>query len=580
MKNKIAVKGMLSVVTAATLFCSANLGAFAAGGEVVSFNTITKDCTEYSDGNNSGLSAFLNKDMSGKVVILSTNDIHGAVKDLTYVSQLRNILEENHATVLLVDSGDFSTDKDSVDNYTEITGKKKSKDAGLCATNTEGIAPVKIMNAVGYDYGCLGNHEFEDGKSNANEIIDEIKYKIVDANLKNTKDSRELKPYEVANFEDLGLKIGFFGLDSLENHAWYPNFNYQVDKSGYALHDIAQKQVSDLKEKEGADIIIGLTHLGVDNEPGNWAFKDSNKGDSNKDKSDKHKSNRDRSDKGKSNNKSNKDKSNKDKSDEDDAFFFIKPDGSIGNKVEESKDVQTDPNAFDSLYSNGIRSIDLFADVDNIDILLDGHSHTTMTGSEYFDNVKVQSCGIWLRNIGVTIIGKDESGKYKIEDNFVIPEDHYSEIGEDTKITNYIDYVIRVSEKEMSAKDARKKIENYDPNTDYTEKGYSDKHGSSKTSSKTKRDFIDEADDSASIEASLSENDVESANASSSANLENEDAAGTATSEDIKSVEESSQETSSDNDSTAESIDDSNDSDDDHHHQRHHRYNFKAGYGG
>lgn len=575
MKNKIAVKGMLSVVTAATLFCSANLGAFAAGGEVVSFNTVTKDCTEYSDGNNSGLSAFLNKDMSGKVVILSTNDIHGAVKDLTYVSQLRNILEENHAKVLLVDSGDFSTDKDSVDNYTEITGKKKSKDAGLCATNTEGIAPVKILNAVGYDYGCLGNHEFEDGKSNANEIIDEIKYKIVDANLENTKDSRELKPYEVANFKDLGLKIGFFGLDSLENHAWYPNFNYQVDKSGYALHDIAKAQVSELKGKEGADIIIGLTHLGVDNEPGDWAFKDSNKGDSNKDKS-----NRDRSDKGKSNNKSNKDKSNKDKSDEDDVFFFIKPDGSIGNKVEESKDVQTDPNAFDSLYSNGIRSVDLFADVDDIDILLDGHSHTTMTGSEYFDNVKVQSCGIWLRNIGVTIIGKDESGKYKIEDNFVIPEDHYSEIGEDTKITNYIDYVIRVSEKEMSAKDARKKIENYDPNTDYTEKGYSDKHGSSKTSSKTKRDFIDEADDSASIEASLSENDVESANASSSANLENEDAAETATSEDIKSVEASSQETSSDNDSTAESNDDSSDSDDDHHHQRHHRYNFKAGYDG
>ena len=531
MKNKIAVKGMLSVVTAATLFCSANLGAFAAGGEVVSFNTITKDCTEYSDGNNSGLSAFLNKDMSGKVVILSTNDIHGAVKDLTYVSQLRNILEENHAKVLLVDSGDFSTDKDSVDNYTEITGKKKSKDAGLCATNTEGIAPVKIMNAIGYDYGCLGNHEFEDGKSNANEIIDEIKYKIVDANLENTKDSRELKPYEVANFEDLGLKIGFFGLDSLENHAWYPNFNYQVDKSGYALHDIAQKQVSVLKGKECADIIIGLTHLGVDNEPGDWAFKDSN----------------------------------------------------IDNKkgrIDIAPKTKNKTDKFDSLYSNGIRSVDLFADVDDIDILLDGHSHTTMTGSEYFDNVKVQSCGIWLRNIGVTIIGKDESGKYKIEDNFVIPEDHYSEIGEDTKITNYIDYVIRVSEKEMSAKDARKKIENYDPNTDYTEKGYSDKHGSSKTSSKTKRDLIDEADDSASIEASLSENDVESANASNSANLENEDAAGTATSEDIKSVEASSQETSSDNDSTAESKDDSSDSDDDHHHQRHHRYNFKAGYGG
>jgi hypothetical protein len=110
--------------------------ALAAGSEKVSFNiTADKICKSYSNH----LPESLDKDLSGKLIIISTNDIHGAVNDLTYVSQLRNNLEKKHAKVLIVDSGDFSTDKDKVDNYKG----EKSKDAKFCATKTEGIAPSK-----------------------------------------------------------------------------------------------------------------------------------------------------------------------------------------------------------------------------------------------------------------------------------------------------------------------------------------------------------------------------------------------------------------------------------------------------
>ncbi|RKM56955.1 hypothetical protein D6856_14355 [Butyrivibrio sp. XB500-5] len=511
MRKKIVLKSMLTAAMAMSVLFSAvgTNTAFAAGGEIVSFN-ITADliCKEYSNG----LPKDLDKDLGDKIVIVSTNDIHGAVNDLTYVSQLRNRLKEKNANVLLVDSGDFSTDKKTVENY----DGKKSDDAGFCASNTEGIAPVKIMNAVGYDYGCLGNHEFERGKANATAIIKAIKHKIVDANLESSGNSTELAKRAIANVD--GVKIGFFGLDSLENHAWYPNFDYKVNKDAKALHNTARTQVNELK-KEGADIVIGLTHLGVDDEPANWATKDSDK-----------------------------------------VKNAIKP-NTNDKKV----------NKYDYLYPEGIRSVDLFADVDGIDLLLDGHSHTTMTGSEYFKDVNVQSNGIWLRNIGVVVIG-NTNGKYEIEQRFLIPEEYYDKIGEDPKITDYINYVIKASETPMTAEEAMKSIEDYDPNKDYSA-------DSSKTSRKSKQEKASAADDSSSIEASLPENELEATEAASSASIENEDAANTASSEDEANIEESTEETSSD-DSSNEKSNDKSGKTGDHHRERHHHRNYKHGFGG
>ena len=65
--------------------------------------------------------------------------------------------------------------------------------------------------------------------------------------------------------------------------------------------------------------------------------------------------------------------------------------------------------------ANGYRSIDLLANVNGIDFVLDGHSHTVMTAGE--NGEPIQSTGTKFANIGVVVI--DNASK-TIEDNFLV----------------------------------------------------------------------------------------------------------------------------------------------------------------
>jgi len=65
---------------------------------------------------------------------------------------------------------------------------------------------------------------------------------------------------------------------------------------------------------------------------------------------------------------------------------------------------------------NGYRSIDLLEKVKGIDFVLDGHSHTVMTGGQ--NGEPIQSTGTKFANIGVVVIDNETKG---IESNFLIP---------------------------------------------------------------------------------------------------------------------------------------------------------------
>ena len=409
---------MLSAAMAMSMLFSAvgTNTAFAAGSEKVSFDISKDKISDKTSKDKNFLGDLLKKDLSKKIVLISTSDIHGALLEFTYVSQLRNLLEEKGAEVLIVDSGDFSTDKD-VDNYVKKTNMLDNP-----SLKTRGIAPVKIMNAVGYDIICLGNHEFEKKKTDLDDILSEANFKIVDANISKDKYAERIQPNLVLGKR---AKIGFFGLDSLENNGWYKDYNFEYSDEATYLHECAQNQVKELQDKN-ADVIIGLTHLGVDDDPGKRAAKNLEK---------------------------------------------VKDDEALWPQKTEKQKKEDPTDKYDLLYKKGIRSVDLFADVKGIDLLLDGHSHTTMTGCKYFEDFNIQSCGIQFQNIGVVVIGNDnEDKKYEIENRFLIPEQDYDQIGEDEKISGYIGYVLSTIDEigEMSADKARSDIKDFDPNEDYS----------------------------------------------------------------------------------------------------------------
>lgn len=183
------------------------------------------------------------QDLSGQIVILHTNDVHGAVTGYAKVAALKDAYEARGAYVLLMDAGDFSQGT----TYVSISS---------------GASAVELMNAAGYDVATVGNHEFDYGYANLKTIFADAKFKVVCANI---KDNGVLAFDANTVFEAPdGTKIGVFGLDTPET-ASKANPAKIVGVTFTDVVAAAEAQVAALTA-EGCDYIVCLGHLGVDDE--------------------------------------------------------------------------------------------------------------------------------------------------------------------------------------------------------------------------------------------------------------------------------------------------------------------------
>lgn len=185
-------------------------------------------------------------DMSGEIVILHTNDVHGAIAGYAKVAALKAAMEEAGAYVLLMDAGDFIQGDPTV-------------------SISEGASAVELMNLAGYDVAAPGNHEFDYGYANLAALADEAEFPIVAANVL-YGDTVAFGANTVFTTED-GVKIGVFGLDTPETatKAHPAKIEGVTFLAGEALFAAAQEQV-DALEAEGCDYIVCLGHLGIDDE--------------------------------------------------------------------------------------------------------------------------------------------------------------------------------------------------------------------------------------------------------------------------------------------------------------------------
>ena len=93
--------------------------------------------------------------------------------------------------------------------------------------------------------------------------------------------------------------------------------------------------------------------------------------------------------------------------------------------------------------ANGYRSIDLLQKVTGFDMLIDGHSHTSMTAGQ--NGEPIQSTGTQFENIGVVVIDNEAKG---IEANFLIP----TFIGSKLYGFKFIDETVKAKADEITAK--------------------------------------------------------------------------------------------------------------------------------
>ena len=184
-------------------------------------------------------------DLAGKTVVLHTNDVHGQVDLYAKVAALKKDYEAKGADVILVDAGDY------------IQGTPYVSDS-------QGKTAIELMNAAGYDVVTLGNHEFDYGYANLQTIMKDAKFKVV-CNIKYNGKLAFDASYVVETKG--GLKVGFLGLTTPETatKAHPAKIKGVTFMAQNALYSFATQEAADLKA-DGSDVVIALTHLGVDPE--------------------------------------------------------------------------------------------------------------------------------------------------------------------------------------------------------------------------------------------------------------------------------------------------------------------------
>ena len=183
--------------------------------------------------------------LSGKTVILHTNDVHGEISLYAKVAALKKDYQAQGADVILADAGDY------------IQGTPYVSDS-------KGASAVDLMNAAGYDIATFGNHEFDYGFDNLVKLMGDAKFKVIGNICYNGKPTFNDTTIITTSS---GLKVGFLGLTTPETST--KAHPAKIQGVTFMAKDELYKFASDeaaLLRKDGADVVIALTHLGVDPE--------------------------------------------------------------------------------------------------------------------------------------------------------------------------------------------------------------------------------------------------------------------------------------------------------------------------
>ncbi len=180
------------------------------------------------------------------LTLLHTNDFHARVDGQSNIgssAQLATVINQyraNQNNVLLVDAGD----------QFQGTLFYRLFKAEVVAT---------MMNALGYQAMTFGNHEFDDGPDELGNLLDQINFPAVNANIDASAEptlAGKFAPSTVVTVN--GEQIGIIGAITLET----PNISSPGPNVTFSNPVTAVQQQVDQLTAQGVDKIVVLTHLG------------------------------------------------------------------------------------------------------------------------------------------------------------------------------------------------------------------------------------------------------------------------------------------------------------------------------
>jgi 5'-nucleotidase/UDP-sugar diphosphatase len=130
----------------------------------------------------------------------------------------------------------------------------------IFSTIDKGKHRVELFNAMGVDLVVLGNHEFDFGPKVVLERIQESNFPWLGANVYNTDGNYFSGPDQTKIVEVEGVKIGFFGLVTNET----PIVSSTENSVLFCPLKLTAKRMCQELKAQGADVIIALTHLFID----------------------------------------------------------------------------------------------------------------------------------------------------------------------------------------------------------------------------------------------------------------------------------------------------------------------------
>jgi 5'-nucleotidase/UDP-sugar diphosphatase len=167
-------------------------------------------------------------------------DIGGIARRATLAGRIRTELAAQGTPVWLMDAGDFFFYSPFSNEY-------------------HGDADVQAMTQAGYDFGTLGNHEFEVTLDQLKKLVADAHYGLLCANITDNATCKPLtKRYEVRQVGD--VRVGIFGLVTNVT-------NSNAAREGLTCEDamtVAPKVVAELRGEQKVDIVILISHIGLD----------------------------------------------------------------------------------------------------------------------------------------------------------------------------------------------------------------------------------------------------------------------------------------------------------------------------
>lgn len=136
----------------------------------------------------------------------------------------------------------------------------------LTSTVTKGVHMVPALNSIGIHTACYGNHDFDFGVDPLAKMAKDNNFPWLISNVIDKKTGKPLADGIITRMMDFhGRKVGLIGLVEKE---WLVTLaTVEPDEVEYEdFCPCAQRLAKQLKEKEGAEIVVALTHMRVPND--------------------------------------------------------------------------------------------------------------------------------------------------------------------------------------------------------------------------------------------------------------------------------------------------------------------------